>query len=268
MRKNIFWPEINDLWTAKKACIQASSGAFVVAIVTGAVTYFQVKGTSLLSDVPSGSYIDAAVFFVLGFLIYRCSRIASIAGLLIYIYGQVLLIPQMHRVPVMPILLSLFFIGGVRGAFVYQEMKKGLSKEEIKAAIKEQKEESDPSPSLKKRIIAWVILVLLGGAGFWFYKKYAGPAGHSNSQVVIEDAVPEPPSKKVGAVSSNPKVRALQTESKKQTIPEKPLPGEEVFKLKNGQTITGRVIMDDPVYYTVETSSGRQEIVIKEDLAR
>ena len=45
-------------------------------------------------------------------------------------------------------------------------------------------------------------------------------------------------------------------------------PGTRTFKLKDGRTITGKVLLDDPVYYTVEVPGGRQEIVIKEDIAQ
>jgi hypothetical protein len=39
------------------------------------------------------------------------------------------------------------------------------------------------------------------------------------------------------------------------------------FQLKNGQIIEGKVLQEDPIYYTIETAAGTQQIVIKEDLA-
>lgn len=256
MQKNIFWPQIDDLWSAKKACIQASSGAFLIAIVTGAVTYFQIKGSPLLQGIPSGSFLDCGIFLILGFFIYRCSRIASVAGLIVYAAGQIIMLPQMHSFSVMPIFLALFFIGGIRGAFDYHEMKKGMSSEEIKATLKEQKEATDPAPSLKKRITAWIILVLLVAGGFLIYRMSPAYTKSARSHVVIEDSVPAAVPKKI------PAVKPVLAE------PSKPLPGEQTFKMKDGRVINGRVVGDDPVYYTVETSGGRQEIVIKEDLAQ
>lgn len=255
MKKNIFWPEIDDLWTAKKACVQASSVALLIGIVTGVLAYLHLKGTNIVTGLSSTAFIDSAIFLALSFFIYRCSRAASLAGLVIYIWGQAMMLPQMHRASVSIIFFTLFLISGVRGAFAYHAMKKGLSAEEIKAALKAQREETDPSPSLKKRIIAWVILIGLIGGGYWFYTNYKKFSGHTGFHAVIQDAAPE-------------KAPAAKSEPKQPPVPAKPAPGERIFKLKNGGAITGRVIADDPVYYTVETSGGRQEIVIKEDIVK
>ena len=272
MKKNIFWPEIDDLWSAKKACIQASSVAILVGIATGVITYLHLRGTEIITGVSGASFIDSAIFLILGFFIYRGSRIASVAGLIIYIAGQIMMIPQMQRPPISAIFFSLFLISGIRGSFAYQEMKKGLSREEIKTTLKAQREETDPHPSLKKRIIAWVILIALAGGGYWFYRK---ASRHPDSHAVIQDMSPAPVFKTSSSAASVLKnaqafwtrISTAKAEPQKRPSSAEPLPGEKIFKLKNGQTLTGRVIADDPVYYTVETSGGRQEIVIKEDIA-
>lgn len=250
MKNNILWPEIDDLWSAKKACAQASSAAFIVGAVTSVVTYMQLKGTGWTSGLVEGSFIDSAIFFTASFFIYRCSRIASVAGFVIYTAGQAILFAQTQKPSFAAILFVLFFIGGIRGAFAYHEMKKGLSREEIQAALQAQREESAPAPSLKKRITVWIILILLAGVGFFLYQKH--------QSAVSPKGLVRPP--------SPAKVNSKKTDHLALPV-SKPLPGERVFKLKDGRTISGRVTADDPVYYTVETSGGRQEIIIKEDLA-
>lgn len=237
--KSFFWPPVDDLWSAKKACIQASSAAFLIGAVTGTVTYLQLKGAALLDGINGGSFIDAAVFLILSFLIYRGSRIAAATAAGLYFYGQILMYQQTHRLPVTAVLFTVFLISGIRGAFGWHEMKKGMSAEEIKETLKTQREETDPQPSLKKRIAAWIVLILLVGAGIWIYKRNAPSMPGKGSHVMIQDA----------------------------PVPAAPRPGDRAFKMKNGRTITGKVVADDPVYYTVETPGGKQEIVIKEDLS-
>jgi hypothetical protein len=52
--------------------------------------------------------------------------------------------------------------------------------------------------------------------------------------------------------------------SKPAKIPEADL---KTFQLKNGQTVRGKIVGDDPVYYTLEDENGKQVILIKEDIA-
>ena len=252
MKKNIFWPDVDDLWSAKKACIQASGGAILVGIITAIITYMHLKGTSIIAGISAGNFLDAAVFLVLGFFIHRCSRIATLVAFVIYIYGQVLMFQQEHRMPTMAIFLSLFLLGGIRGAFSFHGLKQGMSKEEVKATLKTQKEATEPPPpSLAKRITAWTVLIVLAGGGYWLYKN---SQSHPDSHVAIQDSS--------SAFSGETMVTAKAGSANLPTAN-----GERVFKMKDGSTISGRVILDDPVYYTVETSGGRQEVVIKADIS-
>lgn len=243
MIKKFFWPEIDTLWSAKKACVQASSGALLVALITSAVTLLQIKGAKIVEGMEA-SFIDAALFFILFIFIYRCSRIAALGGLLLYAAEQIFA----RHFSAMVLLLTIFFLNGVRGAFAYHEMKKGLSKEEIKQTLKTQKEETEPYVSPAKRAAGLIVLALLIGGGiYWFFSTKTSGGNSKNSHVFIED------SKKPAAETA--------------ASPPLPVPGQQSFKLKNGRMITGKIIINDPVYYTVETSSGKQEVIIKEDIA-
>ena len=42
---------------------------------------------------------------------------------------------------------------------------------------------------------------------------------------------------------------------------------DRTFQLKNGETVIGKVELEDEVHYAVETADGSQKIIIKEDLA-
>ena len=262
--KNFFWPEIDDLWSAKKACIQSCSILLLSGIVTGVLAFLQFRGISVAGWSSSASFIDSALFFVLAFFIYRCSRVASVAGLIVYVVGQALAFREKNYPPA-AILFSVLLVSGVRGAFAFHEIKKGLSAEEIKASLKSQQEEADPKPSLPKRITGWVILIAFAAGGFWLYKQ---SAQHKDSQVEIQETVEENQKSPTPSAISKEIPAVLQnTGASSSPSPAAALPsGERTFKLKDGRTLTGRVIADDPVYYTVKTSRGQEEIVIKEDI--
>jgi hypothetical protein len=256
MMANIFWPETDDLWSAKKACIQGSSVALLIGIVTGVLAYMSLRGTQLFPGVSGGSFIDSAIFLILSFFVYRCSRIAAISTLLLYLYGQALLFQQTHRAPMSAILFGLLLIGGIRGAFAFHELKNGLSAEEVKATLKKRRGETTPQVSLTRRIVAWTVLIALASGGYWWYRSATHrPAPH----MILRDSAQKTqgPDMTTAAGSGAGNLRPSTTPSSE----------KRVFRLKDGRAITGRVVTDDPVYYTVETSGGRQELVIKEDVA-
>lgn len=242
------------MWDAKKACIQGSSVALLIGAVTGIVAFMSLKGTPILPGISAASFVDAAIFLVLSFFIYRCSRTAAVAALLFYLYGQAMLFQQTHRNPASALVFGLFLIGGIRGAFAFHELKSGLSAEEVKTALKKRREETEPRPSLTKRIVAWTVLIALAGGGYWWYRSATHPPA---SRMIVQDL--------------SPKTQSPDTAIKAAPVPENSLPpasssGKKVFKLKDGRTVSGCVITDDPVYYTVETFGGKQEVVIKEDI--
>lgn len=264
---NIFWPEVDDLWSAKKACIQASSVAFLVGAATGVMTFMHSRGTTILEGINGANYIDAAVFLTLSFFIYGCSRTAALAGFVLYVYGQAMLLQQTHRMPVAGIIFSIFFISGIRGAFAFHEAKKGLSASEVKTMMKEQRESAEPNPSMTQRIIAWVVLIVLAGGGYWWYRSASRP---SDSHIIIRDTTPAPTSS--GASSPSIPVAPKPTPPAPADVPKQkdaqqiPVEGLKTFQMKDGSRVSGKIVLDDPVYYALEDASGKQTIVIKEDI--
>jgi hypothetical protein len=259
---NIFWPGVDDLWSAKKACAQGSSVSLLVGAVTGVLAFMSLSGKQVLPEIDGKNFIDAAIFLVLSFFIYRCSRIAAVVALLLYYFGQVMIFQQTRHFPTSAIFFGLLFVGGVRGAFAFHELKQGLSEEDVREFLKKQREETEPQPSLKKRIVAWTVLIVLAGGGYWWYRS---AAKRPEPRMVVKSSSPASvlPEIKIPSIPvPGPQAKSIPPSA----VPEPSSPGKQIFKLQDGRTVTGRVITDDPVYYTVETSGGRQEIVIKEDV--
>lgn len=119
--KNIdpFWPTIKDKETATIVAKNASYFVFFIAFLTAIFSIFQLFGASTLG------LIDAALFCIIGFGLYKLSRIAAVAGLSIYLLGKVyalityLAIPQAFWV----ILILLAYINGIRATFAYHKLE-------------------------------------------------------------------------------------------------------------------------------------------------
>ncbi len=251
---NPFWPSVDTMDEAKKACHTAGGFSFFVAIVTAVVVYLQTSGKiNIVQGFSSWAYIDAGLFFLIGLGLMWCSRIAAVIGLILFVAERIFMIQQtgMSANLIMPIIITLGFIGGVRGSFSYHVFRK-LEKEEgrIDEAAAAPAEETAPKNKFRK-ILFITGLSLLGVAGLIFAAAYfllprsssPGAASYSSSGPASTgaDAIPGEP------VAS----------------------GEEmVFRLKTGETVKGRVVREDETYYTVETFGGGQQYVIKEDIAK
>lgn len=119
--KNIdpFWATIKDKETAIIVAKNASYFVFLLTIISAILSGFQLFGATRLG------LIDSALFGMIGFGLYKLSRFAAVAGLLIYLLGKVytfivyLTIPQSFWI----ILISLVYINGIRATFVYHKLE-------------------------------------------------------------------------------------------------------------------------------------------------
>lgn len=254
------WPTIDDMESAKKAAHKGAAAAFVITIVTGAVTFLAVQGVEIFKDLAnSSSFIDAGLFLVIGFFIYRLSRIAAVIGLLLYIGEQVMMIQAAgFRFSALMILLVCYFISGVRGTFEYHNLKKSETPENRPVPPQIMPQTLAEEPKKKNMFLIPAILVIfavLAAAGYYVLQQSKAHQTVSSAQ-----------SREITETESSP---AVPNNDFSETAGEQSVSGgeERTFHLKDGKTVRGRVLLEDDVYYTVETSGGRQEVVIKEDLA-
>lgn len=114
------WPDVADMESARAASRQGMWAAILVAVVTGLVASFGLLG------VDAWAFVDVAVFGAIAFGIYRLSRFAAVAGLLLFIIERVTMFSQtMSSGGILAIVLLLAFGNGARGSFAYHKLRKG-----------------------------------------------------------------------------------------------------------------------------------------------
>ncbi len=118
------WPKVIDLKTAKLANRQGVWAASFVAVVTAVFSALGAAGIQLFEfTFGAWSLIDACIFGVLSFGIYKMSRIASVAGLGLYLIERAdIWITYGPKNLIIAGLLVLMFINSIRGTFAYHRM--------------------------------------------------------------------------------------------------------------------------------------------------
>ncbi len=137
--KRFFLPTIDDVESAKKAARQGGWYAMVIGIVTATITTFAVTGVTNLFGLDAYSYVDAVIFLLLAFFIFRMSRTAAIIALGLYVGEQVLqLLDTGGKSGGAGIVLGFFFVNSVRGTLAYHRF--------VKEAIAAKAIPSGPAP--------------------------------------------------------------------------------------------------------------------------
>jgi hypothetical protein len=124
---NLF-PPVTTLAEAKKTSRQGYWAALIVAGMTTALTIAAISTGGSVLDLPidAWSFIDVGIFVAVAVGIYRHSRIAAVAGLVVYLLGQVYLWTTMGPQGggwLVGILITLSFINGIRGTFAYHRLR-------------------------------------------------------------------------------------------------------------------------------------------------
>ena len=129
-QKSNFFHSIETISDAQKVGRQ---GALAACFVAGMTTLFAVAAMSgalpLAVPIDGWALVDAVIFAIVAWGIYQMSRVAAVAGLVIYIlekvYMQVALGMRMGIGTLMVVVLILAFINGIRGTFAYHRLRKG-----------------------------------------------------------------------------------------------------------------------------------------------
>jgi hypothetical protein len=124
------WPSVHTLQGAHEATRVAFWFALVVVVVSA---IFSILAQDIVS--PLYNLLGAALFGAIAIGLYRHSRVAAVAALFLYVLEQVArmsegAIPRYDYWWIMPLFLTLMFLGGVRGAFSYHRLKRAAAQEQ------------------------------------------------------------------------------------------------------------------------------------------
>jgi hypothetical protein len=115
--RELLWPDVSDLVAVETA---ARNGMYVSFFIAGVTVLFAVIGWT-----PRIAIIDAVLFAAIGIGIRKMSRIAAIAGLILYASEQLFSIAQ-GRIGANIILVVIFtgaFLSAVRAAWAYPRLR-------------------------------------------------------------------------------------------------------------------------------------------------
>jgi len=126
-KSNFIWPDVSTLDGARSACRTGAAFAVIVAVLTGGVAILAALGVHLFptSVFDASALIDAALFAVVAWGLYRYSRVAAVAGLVIYLAERVYMIASgvTGGIP-LAIIMTIGLLGAVRGAFAHHRLSK------------------------------------------------------------------------------------------------------------------------------------------------
>lgn len=245
--KQYLWPDIDNFEDAKKIGRQGAYVAFFISIVTGVITFLHISGTlEIVKGIGPEAYLDAVLFLALGIGIWRYSRISAVAALLLYVAEQVYMFYLMGpRVPIMQIFITLAFVATIRACFAYHEFKKTAGDETVASpanavvsatAAPSVEEPKKPNWRLRIQLTGAAILLVIG-IGFFIL-------------ITVHNA-------RVSS-SSSPSSESISGEIFGG--------GGNVYRLKSGETIEGKVIYEDSAEIMLETAGG-DRLIKRQDLS-
>jgi hypothetical protein len=129
MNRNFdFFCLIETLSDAQRVGRQGTWAACILAGMTGIFALASILGVLPKGLLISGwGLVDAALFGIIAWGIYRMSRVAAVAGLVFYIVEQVIAIATSDTKKgfgIVAILMIMAFFNAVRGTFAYHRLRK------------------------------------------------------------------------------------------------------------------------------------------------
>ena len=123
---NSWWPSTATAEEAKGAAHQGAGAAVFVASVTALFSILAIFNIRILSDFSPASLIDAGLFAIVAWRIYRMSRVWAVIGLMGFIAERVYAIYTRGATAaagwVVGMIILLAFVNGVRGTFAYRKL--------------------------------------------------------------------------------------------------------------------------------------------------
>ncbi len=137
-KKFDLFPEINDLKSAQDCARQGTTACVLVIIATTAILLIsQASPGSPLPENTTLVAIELMIYAGLAVMIYRKSRVASVAALSLYLIDRAaIVIHQIGQgIPInggswfVPLLFISIFINSIRGTFAYHRLRQERQEE-------------------------------------------------------------------------------------------------------------------------------------------
>jgi len=124
---NRWWPSVDDLEGAKEAAHQGAGAAVFVAAITALFAVLAIFDIRILPGFSPSSLVDAALFAIAAWRIFKLSRAWAVVGLLLFIFERAYALYYRGATAtagfIVGIILLLAFVHGVRGTFAYHRLK-------------------------------------------------------------------------------------------------------------------------------------------------
>jgi len=121
-----WWPDVSSAEFAEKAVRQGMWAAIVVAGITALVAaYAAGSGTKVGGFVDAWSFVDAVIFGAIAIGIYRKSRFAAVAGLIMFLLEKALQVQSGMSAGAMfmAVVFALCFAHAVRGTYSLHRLR-------------------------------------------------------------------------------------------------------------------------------------------------
>jgi hypothetical protein len=113
--RKAFWPDVSTIEGAQLAVKYGWIVSYLVACITTV--------SALVGWISISSLFDAVIFLIIGYGIFRNSRIASIIGLVVFAFELLYKMREGKSLGI-GIIILFYFINGVRGTLAYYRLKK------------------------------------------------------------------------------------------------------------------------------------------------
>lgn len=132
-----YWPELTDLKESEKAARQGAGVCFLVAGVTAIIAGMSVWLDKPVLGMDAWAFVDAGMFAIAGWRIWRLSKIWAVLALAMFILESVYAF-AVHPLPAVFLIratLTLALLSSVRGTFAYHRFRSKESPASFSATV-------------------------------------------------------------------------------------------------------------------------------------
>lgn len=125
-KTNMWWPDVSTLEAARQARMYGVWAAAITALLTSLLAAWSLgAGKEAFGFVDAWAFLDAAMFAAIGFGIYKGSRFAALAGLILFVAEKILQVAMTGKLGgfIMAFLFVLLYITAVRATFALHRLR-------------------------------------------------------------------------------------------------------------------------------------------------